>query len=92
MVRIGDKANLIYNYSGSLEERAVVYQIQYVDIASTITLDNDIEDATSWSSSNENVATVVDGVVTGVSAGFAKITVEDNTNHRAIVYIVKVVS
>lgn len=90
MVRIGDKANLVYNYSGDLEERAVVYQIQNVNIGGTKALENDIDGVALWSSSNTSVATVNNGTVTGVTAGFAKITVEDTTNHRAIVYIIKV--
>ena len=32
--------------------------------------------AVNWSSSDEDVATVADGVVTGVSAGYARITAE----------------
>ncbi|HKK62677.1 MAG TPA: Ig-like domain-containing protein [Bacteroidales bacterium] len=52
-----------------------------IDIAETVTLVATVlpEDATNqlvgWSSSDEGVATVVEGVVTGVSAGTATITV-----------------
>lgn len=34
-----------------------------------------------WTSSNTNVATVVNGVITGISAGTAKITVKTSNNN-----------
>jgi hypothetical protein len=88
-VRIGYPASLRFYYNDTLEERAFVYQMQNVSVSGTKTLDHDIEGAAVWNSSNTSIATVNDGVVTGVSAGIAKITVEDTVNHRAIVYMVK---
>lgn len=89
-VRIGYPASIRFYYNDTLEERAFVYQMQNVAVSGTKTLDHDITGTAIWNSSNTSIATVNDGVVTGVSAGIAKITVEDTDNHRAIVYMVKV--
>ena len=91
-VRIGAPA---YNDDGQtrdaskdLEERAVVYEKQNVAINGTITLTPGITG--TWTSSDDNIASVSDGVVTGVAKGIAIIAVIDSTNHRAVWHTVEV--
>ncbi len=92
MIRFGYPADLSYNYDGELEERAVMYHIQDIKVGDNMTLEHDFEGNVIWLSSDDSVATVKDGIVIGVSGGFAKIIGKDTLNRRAIVYIVKVYS
>ena len=47
-------------------------------LTATVTPDNATDKTVTWSSSNNNVATVVDGTITAVSVGKATITVRTN--------------
>jgi len=57
------------------KEEATINEGETVTLTATITPDNATNKNITWSTSDENVATVKDGVVTGVNVGTATITV-----------------
>lgn len=59
-------------------------------LTATVAPDNATNKAVTWSSSNENVATVANGVVTGVAAGTATITVTTEDGEKTASCVVTV--
>ena len=57
------------------QDVVTVETTDYIILTATVLPDNTTNKAVVWSTSDENVATVEDGVVTGVSVGTATITV-----------------
>ncbi len=75
-----DGAVKLDKYSVSLNNDA-----ESVTLTATLTEENDR--IKKWSSSNEAVATVVDGKITRVSKGRAEITVETSFGYKATCYV-----
>ncbi|MFA7032869.1 MAG: Ig-like domain-containing protein, partial [Bacilli bacterium] len=77
LFNIGTDPSLLTPVTGvSLNESSVTLNINdTVTLIATISPDNASNKNISWSSSNEEVATVIDGVVTAIKAGNAIITV-----------------
>jgi hypothetical protein len=79
-VRIGAPANNAYQHTGTYEERIIRYVTETLSVNSTITLDSILSGTKTWASNDTSVATISDGVVSGVASGHCMVTVENEHN------------
>ena len=61
------------------KDEITMVENETVTLTATVSPDNATDPTVTWTSSDEDVATVIDGVVTGVSAGTATITAKAGT-------------
>lgn len=83
-VRFGAPASLDFHRQGTIEERVVRYNGTQVAVGNSATLVPVTGGTITWSSSNTSVATVSNGVVSGIASGSCVITAINELNQAEL--------